>query len=35
MKMVLVPKLDNSKVLQMDLKEKFAANKREKIKLFD
>ncbi len=35
MKMVLVPKLDNSKVLQLDLKAEFAANKKRRINLYD
>lgn len=33
MKMVLVPRLDNSKVLQLDLEEEFGKGKKKKIKL--
>lgn len=34
MKMVLVPKLDNSKLMQLDLKAEFAANKKRRINLY-
>lgn len=35
MKMVRVPKLDNSKFIELDLKEEFAANKQRRITLDD
>lgn len=34
MKMVLVPKLDNSKVMQLDLKAEFASNTKRRINLY-
>ena len=33
MKLVLVPRLDNTKVLQFDLSEEFSKGKKQKIKL--
>lgn len=35
MKMVFLPKLDNSKVIQMDLNAEFAKNKKRRINLFE
>jgi len=35
MKMVLVPKLENSKLIQLDLKAEFAVNKKRRINLYE
>jgi hypothetical protein len=35
MKMVLVPKLDNSKFMELDLKAEFASGKKRRINLYE